>query len=225
MPVPEIEDGLHRAIADEIEDRGLHLFLGHMERAHAIPVCGDLREIARRGVGAVAADFREALAVGDDLRVGGIDAAQDVAREPCGGAAVGEIEEGPGALAVALDEAGLDQQLQVPRDAGLGLAEDVHELADRDFRLGEQGEEPQARDSLPRPRGWRGSRRARRAASRGELDIDINICLYETRCAGKTAAHNFSSMWAIAQNAEAAALDGPRSGARRRAERVGASSG
>ena len=47
---------------------------------------------------------------------------------------------------MALDEAGLDQQLQVPRHAGLGLAEDVDEFADRDFRLGEEREKAQARD-------------------------------------------------------------------------------
>ena len=61
------------------------------------------------------------------------------------GAAVGQPEEGPGPLPVPLDEPGLDEELEVPGDARLRLAEDVGEVGDRKLALGQQREDAQAR--------------------------------------------------------------------------------
>ena len=61
------------------------------------------------------------------------------------GAALGGQKEDPGALAMALDEAAFEQQLKMARDTRLRLAEDGDEFADRQFRLGEQGEQAQPR--------------------------------------------------------------------------------
>ena len=54
-------------------------------------------------------------------------------------------EKGPGALAVPLDQPGLDQQLQMARDARLRLAQDGDEFADRQFGFGQQREQAQTR--------------------------------------------------------------------------------
>jgi hypothetical protein len=46
---------------------------------------------------------------------------------------------------VPVDQAGLGEELQMPRDAGLGLAEDVGEVRDGQLALHEQRENLQSR--------------------------------------------------------------------------------
>ena len=87
-------------------------------------------------------DF-EPGAVGAQRRVGGIEPADEIARQRA--ARFGEAKERPGALALPLGEPRLDQQLQMARDARLRLAEDGDELADRQLRLVEQAEDAQPR--------------------------------------------------------------------------------
>ena len=54
---------------------------------------------------------------------------------------------------MALDEPGLDEQLEMAGYARLRLAENGDEFADRQFRLGEQGEQPQTRRLARRRQG------------------------------------------------------------------------
>ena len=58
---------------------------------------------------------------------------------------LGQTEEGPGALAEALDQPGLGQQLEVARDARLRLAQNVGEVGDGQFGLGQQRQNAQPR--------------------------------------------------------------------------------
>ena len=58
---------------------------------------------------------------------------------------LGQAEEGPGALAVALDQAGLRQEPQMARDARLRLAQDVGEVGDGQLGLAQQRQHAQAR--------------------------------------------------------------------------------
>ena len=58
---------------------------------------------------------------------------------------LGQAEERPGALAEALDQPGLGQQLEMARDARLRLAQDLGEIGDGQFGLGQQRQDAQAR--------------------------------------------------------------------------------
>ena len=61
------------------------------------------------------------------------------------GAAVGEAEEDPGALAEAADEARFHHQLQMPADARLALAEHLGQVLDVQLAAREQRQDAQAR--------------------------------------------------------------------------------
>ena len=50
---------------------------------------------------------------------------------------------------MAIDQTGLDQQLEMARDAGLGLSENGGQFRHRQFRLGQQCQQTQTR-RLPR---------------------------------------------------------------------------
>ena len=82
-------------------------------------------------------------AVGGERRDRRRDAGDEVARQRA--ARLGEPEERPGALAVALGQPGVDQQLQVAGDARLRLAENADQFADRQLRLAKQADQPQPR--------------------------------------------------------------------------------
>ncbi len=143
VPVPRssrLRNGFSPIIAIE---RRLDPLLRSMQRADPVPVGGLLGEI---GGGLPAPRLARGLEpgpVGGQSRVGRIEPADKVAGE--GAALVGEAEERPGPLALALGEARLDQELQMARDARLRLAEDRDQLADRELRLVEQAEDPQPR--------------------------------------------------------------------------------
>jgi len=59
--------------------------------------------------------------------------------------ALGQPEERPCSLAEALDQPGLGQQLQMARDARLRLAQDIGEVGNGQFGLGQKGKHAQAR--------------------------------------------------------------------------------
>ena len=86
---------------------------------------------------------REPGAVGGERPIGGVDAADERARERA--ALVGQAVERPGALALALGEARFDQQLEMARDARLRLAENGDQFAHRQFGFAEQPDQAQAR--------------------------------------------------------------------------------
>ena len=87
----------------------------------------------------------EALQVGGEHRVVGVDGVERRSGERAMRSRVGEAEERPGALAVLDDQPGVDEQLQVPRHAGLRLAEDLGQVGDGQFAVAEHGDDPQPR--------------------------------------------------------------------------------
>ena len=137
----EIEHGPERPGSDGVEHRRFDLFLGHMQGPNAIPVRGLCRKIEFRRGHPGGPHLVEARPVGAEHRVMRIEPAQDVAGKACRGAPLAGREEGPGTLAVAFHQPGFHQQLEMPRHAGLRLAQDRDEFADRQFGLGQQGQQ------------------------------------------------------------------------------------
>ena len=74
----------------------------------------------------------------------GIEAVDERARDVSAAAMFGQPEECPRALAEALDQPCFDQQLEVPRDARLRLAQDVGEIGNGQLGFGQQGQHAQA---------------------------------------------------------------------------------
>ena len=118
----EIEQRAERLVGERRADRGLDRLVGDVQLADAVPLGGVRAEIGLRRGGARGAHRGEPLAVARDHRIGGIEPVEQRARELGAAAVLGQAEERPGALAEALDQAGLDQQLQMARDARLRLA-------------------------------------------------------------------------------------------------------
>ena len=90
---------------------------------------------------------------------------------------------------MALDQAGLDQQLEMAGDARLRLAENGDEFGDRQFGLGEQGQKAQPRWLSPRRQAPRArNSKASRLGLAMALTVtdDIKISLY---CKVKTYHH------------------------------------
>ncbi len=108
-----------------------------MARANVVPFFGVGREITSGVIGPRLADLGEPRAVAGQHRIGGVERIDYVSGESARGARGRETKKRPGALAAALDDAGLDQKFQVTRNARLRLAENRHDLAHRQFRFGE----------------------------------------------------------------------------------------
>ena len=64
---------------------------------------------------------------------------------------IGHAEERPGAFAMALDQAGFGQQLEMARNARLRLAQDFGQIGDGQLGLGEQRKDAQPRGLGRRP--------------------------------------------------------------------------
>ena len=141
----EIEQRAERPVGKRRADRLLHRLVGDMQLADAVPFGGMAREIFLRGGGARRAHRGEPLAVAGDGGVVGIEPRDQFARQRRRAAALAQPEERPGALAEALDQPGLGQQPQMPRDARLRLAQDVGEVGDRQLGLGQQRHDAQPR--------------------------------------------------------------------------------
>ncbi len=102
-------------------------------------------EIGLRRVGARAAHRGEPFAVAHHDRILRIEPRHQRAGKLGAAAGLGQPEERPGAFAEALDQAGLDQQLEMARDARLRLAQDVGEVGDGQLGLGHQRQDAQPR--------------------------------------------------------------------------------
>ena len=142
----EIEQRAERPVGERVADRGLDRRVGDMQLADAVPLGGVLRgnrSAPRRR--ARRAPRRAARGRARSIGSAGSSRADQRAREVGAAAVLGEAEEGPGALAEALDQPGLGQQLEVARDARLRLAQDLGEVGDRQFGLGQQRQDAQAR--------------------------------------------------------------------------------
>ena len=142
----EIEQRAERLVGERGADRGLHRFVGDMQLADAVPLGGMRAEIGLRRGGArlrapTASRSRSRAMVGS----AGSSRVDQRARDLGAAAVLGQAEERPGALAEALDQAGLGQQLEMARDARLRLAQDVGEVGDGQLGLGQQRQHAQAR--------------------------------------------------------------------------------
>ena len=140
----QIQHRLNRRVSDHREDRRLDALLGRVQRADAVPIGGAFGEIGGRLLApGLARDFQPGP-IGSQSGIVGRDAGDQIARERP--ALVGQTKERPGALALALREAGVDQQLEMARDAWLRLPENRDQFAHRQFGLAKQAQQPQPRD-------------------------------------------------------------------------------
>ena len=133
VPVPMSTRRPIGALAKRAATRRLDLALGDVERAQRVPIGGVAGEIALGGGGAVGAHRGEPGGVGGGPGIVAVEL----------GPAVDELEQAARSAArgprlrntqlpflAALGEAGVDQDLDVARDARLALAEHLGELAD-----------------------------------------------------------------------------------------------
>ena len=141
----EIEQRAERLVGERCADRVFDRVVGDVQLADAVPFGGMRAEIGLRRGGAGLAHRGEPLAVARNRLVGGIEPLEQRARHLGAAAVLGQPEEGPGALAEALDQPGLGQQLEMARDARLRLAQDVGQVGDGQFGLGQQRQHAQAR--------------------------------------------------------------------------------
>src|SRR6185437_1753647 len=111
--------------------RRLDVMLIDIERTDAIPLRGIGTEIGGRRRGALALDGVEPLAIERQRRVMAGREIDEEARQAAGAGLLRQAIEHPIPLAPAVKQASIAEQLQVTRHAGLALAEDVGELADR----------------------------------------------------------------------------------------------
>ena len=107
----EIQERAERLVGERGADRVLHRLIGDMQLADAVPLGGMRAEIGLRGGGARRPHRGEPLAVARDGRVGRIEPVEQRAGDLGAAAMLGQPEEGPGALAEALDQPGLGQKL------------------------------------------------------------------------------------------------------------------
>ena len=117
--------------------------LVEIEGAHVVPARRLGGEVARRLLVARGAHRGEALAVERELGILVRQHAAEIAGEPRAGPAMGATVEHPAALAKALEQARIGQELEVARDPGLALAEHLGELADGPFALAAEHEQAQ----------------------------------------------------------------------------------
>ena len=142
----EIEQRAERPLGQRLADRAPR----PPRRRRAACGCGPIARRARGNSPARRRRARARTAVSRSrsraiIGVLGIEPRDQRTRELGAAAALGQAEERPGAFAEALDQAGLDQQLEVARDARLRLAKDLGEVGDGQFGLGQQHQDAQAR--------------------------------------------------------------------------------
>ncbi len=149
----EIEERADRPVGERRLDRALDRGVRDMQAADAIPFGGVLREISLRGLRARGTHRGEPSAVAHHHRIGRIEPAGQHLRDLGDAAALAEAIERPAPLAETIHQPGLGEQLEMPRDARLRLAQDLGEVGDGQFGLGEQREDAQARALTGGPQG------------------------------------------------------------------------
>ena len=159
VPVPRSRSARDRSLANRLAHRRLDGLLGHVQRAQPVPLRRQAREEGLRGLGARLADGAQPSLVGGKPCVFAVEVDDEALHGRPDGAALGQMEEGPGPLPVAFDEPCLGKQLQVPRNTRLRLAKNVGEVRDVEFALGKQ-----RKDSQPRLLPGRPERRQKRLA-------------------------------------------------------------
>jgi len=141
----EIEHGLDRPLADHGAHRRLDPAFIHMQGAQFVPRRRVLGEIAGGLLRSALAHRFQPLAIARQLRVARIDAIQQIVDHARGKSLLRRAEEGPRPFLIALQQAGLRQQAQMPRDARLRLAQDLDEVGDGQIGGRKQQQQTQAR--------------------------------------------------------------------------------
>ena len=141
----EIEQRAHRLVAERVDDRRLDRLVGGVQFADAIPLRGMGREIILRRLRARLAHGGQSFAVARQDRIVGIEIIGQKPHHLRAALLVGDAEEGPGALAMAFDQSGFGQQLEMTRNARLRLAQDFGQVGDGEFGLGQEREDAQTR--------------------------------------------------------------------------------
>ena len=148
VPVPMSTSRPIGASAERAGDRRLDLALGDVERAQRVPIAGMAGEIALGGGGAVGAHRGEPGGVGRrsrDRRRRARPSGRAAGRAARSARRGAEAEEHPAPLLAPLGEAGVDQDLDVARDARLALPEHLRELADRKLHRAQQRQDAKPR--------------------------------------------------------------------------------
>ena len=178
----EIEQSADRTIADGGEHRLFDGLLRCMHRPQSVPVRSEPREIILRRFRTLLARGGEARPVGHDMRIGRVERIEQRMQQASGDGAVRQAEERPGALAMTLDEARFDEELEMARNARLRLAENVGEIGYRQLTLSKQRQDPQTRLLPGRPKGDQSIAQSQdgRIGHRIQAsDLHIKICLYQ----------------------------------------------
>ena len=141
----DIDQPPDRPAAERLVDRLFDLAFGDVERADLVPHLGVAGEIAVGGLGALGADGLGARRVGGEQplrrRVG---PAVDEVEHWRDALAFAERQEHPASLLAPLEHAGIGEDLQMPRNTRLALAENLRQLAHRQLHQPQQRDDPQA---------------------------------------------------------------------------------
>ena len=124
----EVEHRLERPFADELEQRRLNGAIRSMQRAYLVPTRRVGAEIVGRPRLPPALHRGKPFEVALDLRIAVMHPVHQPLHEVPRGLGVRQPEEGPGALLIAADQPGFEQELEMPRDARLRLVEDFGEI-------------------------------------------------------------------------------------------------
>ena len=131
-------------LAKDIVDRHLDLALGNMKRADLVPNLGVAGEIAVRRLGALRADGFGPRRISGEQRVSGtVGPLVDERKQGLDPLRLGERQEHPAALLAPLEHAGVRQNLQMTRNAGLALSQHLGQLTDRQLHQPEQRDDAQ----------------------------------------------------------------------------------
>ncbi len=141
----EVEEEIERARAQRLRDDGLHVRLGHVQGADAVPFAGVGLEVGLSRLLALLPQGLCAPPVADKDRIGAVHGLEDQPRERPALASLGQPEIHPAAFRRALHQPGLGQQLQMPADAGLALPQDAREVLDVELSRREQHDQAQPR--------------------------------------------------------------------------------
>src|SRR5690606_425819 len=135
----EVHVTLEAALADKVEQRLTDATLEAVAAAHAVPLPGIAIEVAG---GAFLVRAVKPCEAGEVVAQLAIVARQIVPHEPHQ-RMVGKTVEDPGALLVALDDARVAQQLEVPAHPGLALFEDDRQLGYGQLPVEENRDDPE----------------------------------------------------------------------------------
>ncbi len=141
-PCADVEE---RAMAVQLEGAGQRRFdlrLVDMERSDAMPFGRVDAKIGRRRLRAAPTNLGESRPVALQGRILGREGGDQFAGKPGGHARPDQPEESPATFLVALEKTCLAHQFQVTGDPRLALPENLGELADGQFRIRQQRQQP-----------------------------------------------------------------------------------